>query len=229
MATPAEIIDTVASLQNDTEQQVYTDEACLPYLNIALRRLQEKFQVNDIPVTKEVSAVIEIDAGVSEVGFSTAPPLPTGLVEIKQLWESPRDLEQWVPMSKRDFIPHYLENGTLISQFLLWAWIDQKIIVIPSNADNDLKLDYVKKLFTTLTIADINIDIDVINVQSFLEFKTAAFCAMFIGEDSVRAGVLDGQADDALEDSMGISIKGRQPIIFRRRPFRATYKSRTIA
>lgn len=77
MPTPSQIISTVASLQNDTAQQLYTNEACLPYFNIALRKLQAKFELNNIPVTSEVSSVIEVDAGIDTIGFSTAPPLPT--------------------------------------------------------------------------------------------------------------------------------------------------------
>ena len=43
MPKPSEIIDMVASLQNDTAQSDYTDAAVLPYMNMALRDLQEKF------------------------------------------------------------------------------------------------------------------------------------------------------------------------------------------
>ena len=232
MPTPAEIIQTVASLMNDTAQQEYTSAACLPYLNMALRRLQEKFELNDVPVTKVVSAVINISAGspgITEIGFNTAPPLPSNLIEINQIWESPENTNQWTPLTKRDFIPHYLENDVQISQFLIWAWNEQKIQLITADADNDIKLDYIKYLFAKLTIIDINTNIDILNVESYLQFKTAAYCAMFIGEDSVRAGALDKEAEDAINDSLGISTKGAQSIMSRRRPFRAAFKARTIS
>lgn len=229
MPTPSQIISTVASMQNDTAQQLYTNAACLPYFNVALRKLQEKFELNNIPVTSETSAIIEVDAGVTTIGFTTTPALPSNLIEIRQLWESPRDLNQWTPMDKREYLPHYLENDTTISQFLIWAWYDQEIHLIEANADNDLKLNYIKSIFSTVAIGDVDTDLGVVNVQTYLEFKTAALCAMFIGEDSVRAGALDGEATDALMDSLQISTKGRQSIKVRRRPFRARFKSRTSA
>lgn len=228
MATYSDIITSVAALQNDAPQDVYTDVACLPYLNLALKALQLKFQVYDIPVTKESSAIIEIDAGEDTLGFATTPPLPPDLVEIKQLWESPRDLNQWTPMSKRDFLPHSLENTTRASQFLIWAWVAQDIKLIPANSDNDLKLDYVRNLFIPIEIADVGDTLEIVNTEQYLIFKTAAYCSYFIGENETRATLQHGFADDALNDSMGISIKGRQSVTTRRRPFRAAFKSRVV-
>lgn len=229
MATPAQIIATVAALQNDSAQDVYTNAACLPYLNMAMRALQEEFQLNDIPVFEDVSAILEVDAGVDAIGFATTPALPSNLVEIKQLWESPRDLNQFLPMQRRDFLPHYLETDTMTSNFGIWAWISEEIRVIAASADNDLKLDYLKTRFATVTIGTINTDIGVINSQSYLEFKTAALCSMFIGENETRAQVLESQAQIALDRVLGVNIKGRQSIRTRRRPFRAAYKSRYTA
>jgi len=227
--TPAEIISAIASLQNDTEQQVYTNAACLPFFNIALNRLQEEFELNNVPVTNETSAVIQVDAGVTSVGFSVTPPsLPSNLIEIRQLWESPRGLNQYTPMRRKDFLPHYLENNTTISQFLIWAWIEQEIRLIAADANNDLKLDYIQYLFAPVTIDTVDDNITILNVTSYLEFKAGAYCAMFIGEDSVRAGALDQEADASLTRSLGISTKGRQSIRTRRRPFRASFKSRGI-
>jgi hypothetical protein len=65
-----------------------------------------------------------------------------------------------------------------------------------------------------------------INSRSYLSYKTAALCAMFIGENESRAKILNDQADEAMERLEGISNKGRQQIMTRHRPFRAAYKSR---
>lgn len=226
MATPAQIISGVAALQNDVPQDVYTNTAVLPYLNMAIRDLQEEFELNDIPVTFDVSSSLNVPAGTSVVGFSTTPALPSDLVEIKRLWESPENLNQWTPMTRRDFLPHYLENSTTISQFLIWAWVEQQIKLIVANADIDLKLDYLKSILPVQTIGTINTDLAVINSQSYLEFKTASYCSYYIGENEARAQQQEAIAERNLGRVLQINIKGRQEIRTRRRPFRAAFKSR---
>lgn len=227
MATPAEIIATSAALQNDTAQDVYTNTACLPYFNLALQTLQEEFELHDVPVTEETSAIIPVDAGVGSIGFSTTPALPANLIEIKQVWESSRGLGNWIPLGRRDFLPHYAESDARTSQILVWAWLGEHIRLIPANADNDLKLDYTKYLFTKVTAPNLNTPIPIINAQTYLEFKTAALLSQFIGENETRAIILENQATGALDRALGINIKGRQSIRNRRRPFRAAFKARS--
>ena len=229
MPTPAEIISTVASLMNDTAQTSYTDVAVLPYLNMALRNLQEEFEANNIPVTNQTSIAISVPVGVTVIRFpvpgqeEALPELPVDLVEIQRLWESPYGLSQWIPMTKREFIPHYVESE-VINQFLIWAWINQEIRLPLSNAINDVKIDYISSMFRTIAESQLQINFPFINIHSYLSFKTAALCSRYIGENSTRADGLDGEAIVALNRSMGISTKGRQAITTRRRPFRAGYK-----
>ena len=226
MPTPAACIDMAASLMNDTAQTVYTDVACLPYLNMALQELQEHFELNNIPVTNETTpAVLNVVAGVSVIGAATTPALPTDLIEIQQLWESPEGLNQWLPMQKVEFLPHYLENTT-VSQFQYWAWMEQEIKLIAANIDIDLKIDYIKSLFTTVLIGAINTNLPIMNSLSYLGYKTAALCSQFIGENPTRAAELNALTITALDRTLGISTKGRQAINTRRRPFMAAYKTR---
>jgi len=229
MPTPAEIIDTAAACMNDTAQTVYTDAAVLPYLNMALRNLQEEFEANNIPVTNQSSAVINIPVGVTIIRFPVSgqvealPELPVDLVEIQQLWESEAGQDNWIPMVKREFIPNYIE-GQIINQFLIWAWMNQEIRLPQSNAINDIKIDYISSMFKTIELPQIEVNFPFINIHSYLGFKTGALCARYIGENPTRADSLDGEAIVALNRSMGISTKGRQAITVRRRPFRAGYK-----
>ncbi len=220
----------VSSLQNDTAQDQYNNASCLPYLNMALDELQEIFEQNNVPVTNQTSAVIAVASttSVTEIGFSTVPALPSNLIEIQQLWESITGQAQWIPMTRKEFMPHYLEL-VQINQFIFWVWKDQKINLPPSSQTNDIKIDYVKSIFNTpIVIADINVDLDVLNVKTYLGYKTASLCSMFIGENETRAAVLNGQAEEALSRVIGINTKGRQAITIRRRPFRAGYKRQGI-
>ncbi len=214
---------------NDASQSLYTNATCLPYFNLALDELQELFELNDIPITHETSAAIAIPSGIDKVGFDTTPALPSDLIEIRQLWESPSGLEQWTPVNKRDTIPHYLQNTTTISQFLIWIWEHGRIRLIAANSNNDLKIDYIGSMFNTpIVIANINVNLPFTNVKTYLEYKTAAICAMFIAENQSRAMALDSLAGTALDRALGIPIKGQQSIVTRRRPFRASFKTRSF-
>jgi len=231
MPTPAYIMSLVASLQNDTKRRYYSDEAILPYLNMALDELQEIYQLNDIPVTEETTSnPILCPAGTVNVSFGGGPALPSDLIEIKKLWESPTGLNKWTPVIKKDFLPHYLE-GTEVSQFMIYAWIDNEIQLFPANQDIDLKLDYLKSIFSTpITINQVNDDLGAkfTNITTYLQRRTAAFCSMFIGENETRAVALSDLAEQSLNRALQIPIKGKQQIITLRRPFRANYKSRSL-
>lgn len=227
MPTPVEIMAMSASLMNDTVQSVYSYEAQLPYLNIALQELQEIYELNQIPVTEKSSTDITVPANTSTIGFSNGPPqLPDDLIEIQQLWERQTGVDPYLPMVRKDYLPHFLE-GQQIGQFLIWTWMKGEIHVLPANQSNDLKIDYTARLFNIpLKLNQIDQNLPFENVKSYLWFKTASLCSMFIGENQSRAQILDGEAALAMDRALGINIKSKQSINTRRKPFRASYKRR---
>lgn len=223
-------MDQSASLLNDTAKSIYTYVNQIPYLNMALQELQEFFELNDVPVVDTVSTVIQVDAGFSSIGFAPAVPivdtpyLPNDLIEPQILWERTRDTDPYVPMTRLDFLPRYME-GVEISQFIWYVWQSQEIRLLPTNQDNDIKMDYIRNLFTPVT--DEDDEINVLNSASFLEYRTAGLCAEFIGENKTRADDLNAFASLAMDRVVGIGTKGRQSIITRHRPFRSAYKRRS--
>lgn len=227
MPTPAEILDMTASLMNDTRQSMYTHKAMLPYFNMSLRALQEEFELNNIPVTDEVSSSLVVLAGVDTIAaIGTTPVYPFDLIEVREMWESQDGLNQWIPMNRVAFLPHYLEDNVPVSQFSTWAWIDNEIRLVAANAIIDLKLNYIKSLFPTITDTNFDNDLGVRfkTIFNYLGFKTAAYCSMFIGENPTRAQALNAEGNDSLVKSLGISIKGQQVLGVRRQPFMAGYK-----
>lgn len=230
MPTPAEMITGAAVLMNDAAQKRYTNTAVLPYLNMSLDILQEVYELHSLPITEGVSSIITVPSGISRIGFDTIPALPTELIEIQQMWESPTGLNEWTPMVKKEYLPHFLEDGTLISQFLIWAWNKDHIELIPANATNDVKLDMISKIFKTpIALANVNVNLPFTNIKTYIEFETAALCAMFIAENETRYATLSNHAADALSRALGIPIKGMQSVVTRRRPFRASFKRRGIS
>ena len=231
MATPdftaGDVMDSAAALLNDVARSVYTYAAQLPYLNLASQELQELFEHNEIPVTTEKSSEITVAADETEITFDVAPLLPEDLIEPQELWEKfDGDTTQFTPMTRVTQLPEYLE-GQPTSQRIYWAWNDQKIKLFEATGITIIKIDYIKALFTE--IVDENQNIGVINAKTFLEFRTAGLCARYIGENPTRADQLDNSASLAMDRALGIGAKTRQSIITRRRPFRASYKTRGFA
>jgi hypothetical protein len=227
MATPSYIISQAAALMNDAAQSSYTNEACLPYLNMAMRQLQEIFQLNNVPVTDNTSLAITVPVGTTFIGFKDGPPqLPADLLTIEQLWESPTGENSWVPLTLKNFLPHYLERAN-ISQFLIWSWNGDGIKLLPATAIIDLKIDYVRNLFALpIKINQVDQDLPDQLTELYLEYKTAALCSNYIGENPTRAEALEMEAELAKDRALGIQNKPGQGIITRHRPFRAGYKSR---
>jgi len=214
-----------ATLMNDTARTIYTYTAVLPYLQIAMQELQEHFELNSIPVTQLTSALINVPAGTTQIIYNGVgvPKLPDNMIEPQQLWERQAGIDPYVPMSRRDYIPHQFE-GTLTSKFSFYVWENQVIKFLPANQSNDIKIDYIKDIFTPLV--DETSLINVINAASFLEYRTAGLCAEFIERNISSANALNAYAVMALDRATGIGVKSKQTILTRRRPFRAAYKKR---
>lgn len=226
-------MDTAAALMNNQSKSIYPYSVQLEFLNMALRDMQEYYELNNVPVTDTfTSDPIVVPANVDHIGFAPDPPvvdtpyLPDDLVEPKLVWESTVGINQYTPMSRLDALPRYME-GVEINQFLYYVWQTNQIKVLPCNQINSIKMDYTRYLFTTITDPDTNLA--VINSKSYLQYRTAGHLAQFLAENPTRAQSLYGEAQISLDKALGITAKGRQAITIRHRPFRAGYKRRTFS
>lgn len=212
-----------AALMNDVNRTVYTYAIQIPYLNTALQELQEIYEQNSVSVTQLASAVIQVDAGETEIEFNVSPlpELPDDFIEPVELWERLRDTDPFIPMRRLSYLPHQLE-GVLGSAFIYFVWQNNKIIFLESNQDNDIKIDYIRQLFSQVTVE--TDEILVINAATFLQFRTASLLAEYVEENDPRASNLRGDAELALDRALGIGSKSKQSIFTRRRPFRQSYK-----
>ncbi len=219
------VMNGAAALMNDSARTVYTYAAQVPYLRIAMQELQEHYQLNAIPVAEAVSAVINIPQGSTQIVYNGVgvPSLPNDMIEPQQLWERQEGIDPFIPMTKREYLPHDLE-GVLTSQFIFFVWQSQRIEFLPANQDNDIKIDYIKELFTPIT--DETSQINVVNATTFLEYRTAGLLAEFIERNTTSSNAHNAYAVLALDRATGIGVKGKQTIATRRRPFRASYKRR---
>jgi len=214
---PSEVMDMAAALNNDTAQEQYTDVALLPYFNMALMDLKEEFELNNIPVTNQISSSITVLTGATSVS------LPSDLIEIQELFERPSgSTDSFIPMIKKEFLP---QITTLTNELRYWMWQGNAIKLLGANADVEVKLNYIRTVFTKVVIGSIGSAININGAEMFLGYRTGALAAMFIGENETRASSINDLTVDALDRALSIPTKGKQAIFTRRRPFRESYKS----
>lgn len=219
----SEVMDLAAASLNDVNRTVYSYEIQIPYLKLALQELQEVYELNSLAVTEQTSAEILVAAGDTTIEFdvTSGPRLPDNLIEPQRLWERAVDFNPWTPMTRKEFLPHELE-GTRTNMLIYWVWQKNIIKFLESNADNQVKIDYVGSLFPKYVSE--NTIIPVINAQNYLAYKTASLITELIERDAAKAGSLNTKADLSLDRISGITIKSKQQIVARRRPFRSAYK-----
>lgn len=224
--TAAEVMDRAAALMNDPAKTDYTYAALLPYLKIAVDELVESLEESNSSPTNMTSAAITITVGtnkLSPVESLTPPYYPEDLVEIQGVGERLAGTEDsFLPLSKREFLQGFPASNSL----LFWIWEDQCIKFNPNGAtsDREIQLNYVRAAIS-LPTSELSV-IGTINARSYLSYKTAALCSLYIGENETRAAALDSDAEEALERLTGMNNKGKQQIMTRHRPFRAAYKAR---
>ena len=223
--TAGEVMDRSAALLNDPAKTDYTYLAQLPYLNMAIDELVELLEESNASPTNQTSVAITLPVGankITPIEHIDAPHYPIDLVEIQEVFErAAGSNEGYLKLNRREFVSEFPIGNSL----MFWAWEDQIIKFNPAGTfgPREVQLRYVGK-----TIAQAANELSVIgaiNSRSYLSYKTAALCAQFIGENESRAAVLNAEAERASERMTGISNKGKQQMMTRHRPFRASYKS----
>ena len=122
--TGGNIMGASAALLNNASKSVYTYAAQSPYLRLSLQELRELFELNNIPVTQNTSAVVTLNAGVTQIiynaaGTPTNPKLPDDMVEPAQLWERATGIDPSAPVLEAGFYPRRINAGAvLISSYL---------------------------------------------------------------------------------------------------------------
>lgn len=222
--TAGSIIETAQALLNDVAGQIYTTDSMLPLLRLANNDLSLQFEDNDIPITSVTSAALQIEAGMTDVGGSTGPALPADLVEIYNIYErTAGTANDYMRMGRRQFLP----LSELLTPYLqVWSFQNQVIQLLGANSDVEIKIEYLAANMGS--IVNENSQIRAFNVASFLQYRLAGHCAMYIGENPERARILYGEAAEKLDLILNISIKKGQSMPVRRRPFRSRYKQNGV-
>ena len=217
-------MDSAAVLLNDSVKSQFTYAFQLPLLKVALQELQEYMELNNIPATNDESRIYIITANplVKDIGGPTGQPLPNNLVDVIGVWERlSGTTDDFTELDKMEYLPKY---EVLTECLMYYAWNKDIIQFLGANTDRDVKIDYIGSIVPLVPTE--NTVIPIINAATFLQYRTAALCAEFMGENKTRADSCNSNATIALDRFLGIPTKGRQATVTRRRPFRSRWKMR---
>lgn len=211
MFLASSVMDSAASLLNDSAKTLYTYAVQTPYLKLALKKLESELIVHEIPFQLRLSANIAVLAGATTVTTPTGFFVPLSLRE-KGETES---VDRFVDMSFVETLPNEANAQTEIRY---WAWQGDAINILPSTQNRTIQLKYWAHL---AALVDENSQILAEGTDEFLAYKTAALCARFIGGQAgtPRADALDVMGLDALDVILGILVKTKQVRAVRRKPF----------
>jgi hypothetical protein len=203
---------------NDPQQTDYTPTACSPFFVLAGGELDQVLMEYNIAISNETSQVFHVPAGS---GYLTNKPID--MIEIQELAERQAGSDgPFLLLNRREFPDDFPPTNSLVS----WCYKNEHVTfnMRGANVDMEVRLNYIRRPLSGIEGDDkayFNT-----NAEMFLIYKTAALCAMFIGENETRAEVLNDLADKALERTISISNKGKQQMMTRHRPFRYSYKMR---
>lgn len=208
-----DIITGARALLNDAAGEVYQDTPMLTLLQIVYASFLLTMDLNDIPSLEEISTVIPVTAG-----STTISPLPSDFktpLMIKERAAGSSDL--FGDMFQKDWEPERVPTTTL----LYWVYREDDIKILPSTADREVKLYYVKDL----TIQGTNSVVPILYADVVLKFALAGMAAETIGENYARADRMNGLFQEAQQQFLMRRIKGKQAIPVRRPGFRERKKN----
>jgi hypothetical protein len=177
--------------------------------NKAYMELQTKVSALGIGTTKEVSAPIPVDAGVTSLRAGAG--LPADLLYPKFLQERGRDsTDNWIDMKETDWEP----NNKPKDRLECWSWREDELKFPECAIDRDILLRYAKTLGD---ITGLNSPILIINSQQWLACRLASLASRFLGSNPGRADALSGELMGIWDDFRITLVKRRQSIPVRRK------------
>ena len=212
MSLAAVAFTTARSLLNDAAGTLWTDTVLLPFLQEAHRELQVRLDLEGIPVIKNISAILSVPSG--NTNLSQLPGFPTNLVKPELLKE--RKVGQldrdFIEMNEVSFIPNEQQTDRL----RYWSWIGEQITTLGATGATEVLIRYWGGLALPLSGAD---NLGFLYAENYIGPRTAAIAAGSVGNDTIRTQQ-GTEADAKLDFVIRMNVKGMQNLPVRRRPYR---------
>lgn len=202
---------------NDEMGLNWPDNRLLPKFQEAHRELKNELILNGIPVIHEVSAIITVVAGTTDL--TTATNYPSDL--LIPIWLKERQvggqLVDFTDMTQVNFLPDVQQEIFLNN----WSWIGEKILTNGALIDREVQIRYSRDLSFPL---EVNTTIGVMLGETFLSYRTSALAALSI-KDYDQAQALDLIAKANLQNVIAFNVKGLQNLPARRQPYHRRYRN----
>lgn len=207
--TAQEPLTEAKYLLNDPSGAIYPDNSLLPLMQKAYRELQQEMQINGLPVLKELSAVVTVNAGITFLGDGSG--LPDDFVSPIDLAErTPSSAELWQDMFEQDWEPDVIAGPRLT----FWNFREEQIKFVGATANREVRIKYMKGL---PRITATTTPIQVIGAESYLAARTASIAALVLGSNPTRAAALNADAGEARTTLIAILVRRGQSLPIRRR------------
>ena len=205
----SDVFTRTRAVLNDSAIDLYTDDALLPYLQIANDDLSDELVDNGSTVQKEVTADIPLGSGV------TQPAIPSNMIVPIEMYEKDQgqDDSYYRYMRQRDILP----NTTPANELGVWAWREQTIVLIGSLLNKVLRVRYYRLV---TSIVGPNSSIELTHALNYLAYHTAALASEHIGQNRTKAIDLESEAIRKLNKLLKKEVKQSQGNPTRRRPFK---------
>ena len=210
------VMDEAAALLNDTGKSLFTDSVQLPYLRMAYRDLDQEFTLNGLELNLISEFVTTVTAGGAVLPLPLSFFLPINLQE-KAVGEAD---DKYYPITEKADI----NKLNLVASRTLGVWDFRHNCVnfIAANTDRVVRMLYWRALTTFI---DENSPSEIRGGQSYLAFRTAALCALYIGGNKARSDSLNIESEIARDRLLAVYTKNTQGNRARRKPFRIPYLS----
>lgn len=212
------------ALLNDTAGALFSDLVLLPYARKVYREFQSWGDTYGLQTTKRSTGDLvptTVSGNYTILSYTgTTPVLPADLRVPIRIYEKlatePRNA--YIPVYETPF--KALVNLAITrTTFDSWA-TDGTTIYLPnltSPGTRNILIDY---LGSVITFADEDSTLYDIHFQTYLASMTAALAAMFISQNESRASALKSDADEALDQILGVLVRKNQGAFgVRRIPF----------
>lgn len=206
------------SLLNDAAGDYWSFNLLLPFLQLAFDDLSQELELNEVPITKEITSVLNLAPNTQVIGFGTMPALPENFIEPISIDErlSGQTDADWIPMDEVQ-MPVTDVPSTYLN---CWWWDGIQINLLGSTSTEDIRLRYTGGLYKPQSQSSY---IGIRGVENYLAEQTAYYAADSIG-NQYTADRSRAKAQIFLEKFIRFQVKNKQGLPVRKLGYRRRAK-----
>jgi len=209
------VVDEAAAMLNDAGLISWTKERLILHGFQAHRQLQVELALNGLPIIKQISAIITVAVGDTDLGSNQ----PANLLEPKTLWERAAGTQDtFVLMQEKGWEPELPQSSSLN----YWNWRGDIIRFIGATTAREVKIRYLGGIEVPTQDED---SLGFLFAENYLIPETAALAAGSLGNKATYEA-MHIVATMNLEKVIAFNIKGQQALPVRRRPYRSSGRLR---